>query len=131
MFINDGTAKWQLRKYSEADSLNGLDLQGIVDRVNTQLGVRDCDIIFGDAKLAKTAEDYIEFTIPVPSGFTRQQCRYYCETFEYLKERHSPNNIYQIATWRSINQETGILKVYSKHGAGAGKSVCYIVFAKK
>lgn len=129
MFINDGTAKWQLRKYSEADSLNGLDLQGVVDRVNTQLKVKDCIVVFGDFKLTRPGSEHkIEGIIPLPSGFERKDCRYWMQSFSYNSGNSSPRS----ADWHDINQDTGVLSLYSKLYQGSdGFNKSYILFAKK
>lgn len=128
MAFSDGTAKWQLRKYSEADSLGGLDLQGVVNKINNQLQVKDCIVVFGDITLTRPGSEHrIEGTIPVPSGFERHHCRYWMESFKY----DSGNSYPRDANWHNINQDTGLVSLYAKPSSTERLTTPYIVFAKK
>ena len=102
--VNDGTAKWQLIKYSEADTLGGLTAndiksQAITGKVIQLKGTN------GNFNMSYKNESSVTYTIPLPSGFSRSQCAYII-TEENIAD---DNNHYIKTTMNSVNQSTGVV----------------------
>lgn len=75
MSFIDGTVKWELRVITNAKTLEGNTLQEILNQIPRW----NISIIVGTLSVTDTSPK----TIPLPSGFTRQQCKYFINRVEY------------------------------------------------
>ena len=126
--VNDGTAKWQLIKYSEADTLGGLTASEIKSQAISGKNVQ----VKGQHGLVKLSTNGTKtYTIPVPSGYNRSQCAY------VISEEYSGDNEWTTirTTLANVNQSTGVISPTiggaNPNMYGSNISVDFIVFAAK
>lgn len=110
--INDGTVKWEIRNITEAENsklLNDKTAEQIInetlDRIPEKTKVLvTVGAVKGVASSGSFWDTVISATIPLPSGYNREQCRYWVEPILYEQETYS---------WRmepgikDIDQSTG------------------------
>lgn len=110
--INDGTVKWEIRNITEAENsklLNDKTAEQIInetlDRIPEKTKVLvTVGAVKGVVSSGSIWDAVISATIPLPSGYNREQCRYWVEPILYEQETYS---------WRmepgikDIDQSTG------------------------
>lgn len=80
--VNDGSAVWQIIKYSEADTLNGYTAEQIKSQVSVP--VKGVLIVKGTFVVGSTSSGgFYGGNIPLPSGYSRSQCTYWIENGTY------------------------------------------------
>lgn len=104
--VNDGTAKWQLIKYSEADTLGGLTASEIKSQA---ISGKTVQVKGQYGAVTFSTKGTRSYTIPLPSGYSRTQCAYIIS--EGYVETGSDSSVYaSIQTkWNSVNQSTGLI----------------------
>ena len=92
--VNDGSVKWQVCRYDEAQTLQGLTADNIKTKVYVASGT------FTN-----------ETTIPLPSGYSRSECK-------YIAWENTPNNGRYVTgnVNFQINQNTGAVIGYMSVG---------------
>ena len=108
--VNDGSVKWQAIKLSEADTLGGLTASEIKSQAISGKVVQ-FQGIYGTFTLDNNYKKTATYTIPLPSGYTRQQCAYYVEPAEnhvYGGDYIAAKIDLQIS---HVNQSNGVISV--------------------
>ena len=93
--VNDGTAKWELLATASNE-----DLTSLKNTLNSSINGKSHTYISSGSFQDKG-------TIPLPSGFSRNQCRY-TAWFSGRKQNGRPENGYYL----TINQSTGAVQGY-------------------
>lgn len=126
--VNDGTAKWQLIKYSEADTLGGLTASEIKSQAISGKTVQ-VKGVSGNYSVSWGRNSNPEFTIPLPSGFNRTQCAYNVEENSVI----SDDKEFRIDD-TCVNQSTGKLIAKTSGNAPITNYTltgCYLIIAAK
>lgn len=113
--INDGTVKWEIRKIAEAENsrlLNGKTYAQIINETLVQVpkGI-SISVIVGTIVCNAGRGG----TIPLPSGYTREQCKYFINYIEgfYRDESYSDGYF----NTNSVNQSNGAIAGFSSHNS--------------
>lgn len=124
--VNDGTAKWQLIKYSEADTLNGYTAEEIKGQVNVP--VQGVLVVKGTFTVGSTSSGgFYGGNIPLPSGYSRSQCTYWIENKSY---GFSNNGAVTLNTEIANNKQGQWAADSSIRGSGVA-TVYYVLWAYK
>lgn len=97
--INDGTAKWEIRKITEAENsanstlLEGRTITQIVNETLEKIPEKTSIVVVVGAvrSVASGGSWHTSWfaTIPVPAGYSRSQCKYWVEPILYEEETYS------------------------------------------
>ena len=92
--VNDGSVVWQVCRYDEAQTLQGLT----ADNIKTKIYIASGTFVN-------------EVTVPLPSGYNRSQCK-------YIAWENTPNDgMYVVGNVNfQINQATGSIIGYEDNG---------------
>lgn len=130
--MNDGTAKWELCKISDAESLEGTTLEQLLSQIKTLIPVTSSNvkIITGNAKATSSgSRNNFVITIPLPSGFRRSNCKYWINTTYYRYYYDESGTTERSIDAASINQNTGTISYSSKEQDVA--TIFYLLIAVK
>lgn len=121
MVFNDGSAKWELIKISNAEQLNGLTAKQILAKTSK------VSIISGTISNGGI--------IPVPSGYERSQCKYAVwmhNEYNCTFDNYTTTYIYIIFRV-SVDQSTGRVTCYEHTGDRKQKGIIadYLCIAVK
>lgn len=131
--VNDGTAKWQLIKYSEADTLGGLTADNIKSQA---INGKVVQVKGQSGSITLSTQGSRTYTIPVPSGYSRNQCAYIIsEEYDQNSSGEGTNRASIGVNWSSVNQSNGVITatVNGKYPNSyyASINVDYIIVAAK
>ena len=107
--VNDGTAKWQLIKYSEADTLGGLTASEIKSQA---ISGKTVQVKGQGGTFTLRTDGNRSFTIPLPSGYTRSQCMYVVSREQDRTVAGGESSVVYATievTPSSVNQSTGVV----------------------
>lgn len=118
MVFSDGTAKWELKTITNAKTLEGNTLQEVLNQAlqqSTKVKLESGAVASGS-------------TIPLPSGFTRQQCRYAITALSVSMYTYDTQT--KSVSW-DINQDTGYVSVSIRGEKVNGRLSGYLCIAVK
>lgn len=105
--VNDGSVVWQIIKFSEADTLGGLTANDIKSQAINEKVVQVQGQIGRVTLSTKGSQTY---TIPVPSGYNRDQCAYIVsEEYDEITDDRGNAYSYILVNWSSVNQSNGVI----------------------
>lgn len=126
--INDGTVKWEIRKITVAENSELLNGQTAAQIINETLGQVPKGVSMSvTAGTIGNAE-----TIPLPSGYTRAQCKYAVWATDLSEDEKDGNTSH--VQYLSVNQSTGLVDSRrQKYGYSSFRSVVagYLCIAVK
>lgn len=126
--INDGTAKWEIRKITEAENSVLLNGKTSVQIMNETLGQIPNGISISVIVGTVVCNAGRGGTIPLPSGYTREQCKYFINYIEgFYRESDYPDGHFNT---NSVNQSNGGITGFSSHNSYS-LSVPYLCIAVK
>lgn len=122
--INDGTVKWEVRKITEAENSNLLNDKTAMQIINEVL-----------VKIPDSSKVYISGgtighggTIPLPSGYVREQCKYSVWFSGFSFDNYETNTI----GWElSVNQLNGVVNCRYCESKWRNSTAGYLCIAVK
>lgn len=124
MAFSDGSVKWELMKISNAEQLNGLTAKQIAGNIT----VKNLDIFMGSFAVgSKNSGSYQTGTIPLPSGYTRAQCKYWVSAAPISFSNNGSCSVYP----NYIDQSSGYLSNPGGGGKSGSGTGFYLIFALK
>ena len=104
--VNDGSVVWSLNKINNAEQLNGLTAEQIKNNaINGK--IVQVQGVSGSFNLSYGERDVVSYTIPLPNGFTRQQCAYIITEASAVDAEYT--GVYIQTTFASVNQLNGVV----------------------
>lgn len=142
MFINDGSCKWELKKITNAEQLNGLSINELKQNISSGIeifyGTISPNIVVGShtEKYYTIYHMGIQFTLP--SGYTKEQCKILAFDSYSMREYigSSWNDYHDVMVVKpkflAIDSDLRSEMVYqSRRQEFINYPVNYIIFAKK
>ncbi len=122
--VNDNSVVWQVCRYDEAQTLGGKTASEILSPIKVQ----QVQIFTGSVAIGSSNKgSYQTGDIPLPSGYSRTQCKYWISHQPVSFSNYGSKTIYP----EGIDQSTGHINSNGgTGGSGSGQSF-YILFAVK
>lgn len=122
--INDGTAKWEIRKITEAENSTLLNDKTAIQIINEVLGK------IPDSSRVSISGGAIGHggVIPLPNGYVREQCKYSVWFAGFSFNNYENNTI----GWElSVDQSTGVINCRYCDSKWRNSTASYLCIAVK
>lgn len=123
--VKDGSVVWSLNKINNAEQLNGLTAEQIKGQVSVP--VKGVVCLYGIFQPGATSSGgFSGASIPIPSGYDRNKCVFYCTgSFEYSNRGSFYTDI------ADVNNRKGVW-AKGENGSGSGvANVPYMLWSVK